>query len=75
MKYLSKEYVEQEILDTVALMQLNNENVPELSGDKIQSLAEDFIFEWKEVGDYSADLSRTLLEWLRETFKYMNYGG
>ena len=71
MKYLSKEYVEQEILDTVALMQLNNENVPELSGDKIQSLAEDFIFEWKEVGDYEANFDQTLRQFL--TYEFTNF--
>lgn len=71
MKYLSKEYVEQEILDTVALMQLNNENVPELSGDKIQSLAEDFIFEWNEVGDYEANFDQTLRQFL--TYEFTNF--
>lgn len=72
MRGLTKDYVVQEILDTVSLMQLNNERVPILDGVIIEEIAESFIFSWNEVGDYEADFSRTLLEHLREEFQY-NY--
>ena len=72
MRYLSKEYVTGEILDTISLMQLNNEIVPILDSTCIEEIADSFIFSWNEVGDYEADFGRTLLEFLREQFKY-NY--
>jgi len=69
MSTLKLDYVVQEVLDTVGLMQLNSENIPELSDTQIELIAEDFIFNWTEVGDYEADFSRTLLEYLRDEFK------
>ena len=72
MRTLKTDYVIQEILDTVSMMQLNNETVPSLDSTVIEELAEAFIFTWTEIGDYEADFSRTLLEFLREEFKY-NY--
>lgn len=72
MKTLKLDYVVQEVLDTIGLMQLNNETVPELSNTQIELIAEDFIFSWNEVGDYEADFNRTLLEYLREDFHYRN---
>ena len=72
MRYLTKDYVIGEILDTISLMQLNKEKVPTLDSTCIEEIADSFIFNWKEVGDYEADFSKTLLEFLREQFKY-NY--
>lgn len=68
MRYLTTEYVTQEILDTISLMQLNNEKVPVLDNIQIDDLATRFLFEWNEVGDYEANLERSLLEYLREEF-------
>jgi hypothetical protein len=68
MRYLTTEYVTQEILDTISLMQLNNEKVPILDNIQIDDLATRFLFEWNEVGDYEANLERSLLEYLREDF-------
>lgn len=65
---LNKDYVVSEILDTVSLMQLNKENVPILENTQIDDIAERYLFEWNEVGDYEADFSRGLLEYLREEF-------
>ena len=75
MKYLSKGYVTSEILDTISLMQLNNENVPILESTQIDDIADRFLFEWNEIGDYEADFGRMLLEYLRQEFKfnYLNY--
>ena len=75
MRYLTKDYVTGEILDTISLMQLNKESVPNLQTIQIEDLADRFIFSWKEVGDYEADLGRTLLEFLRDEFIYnkINY--
>jgi len=68
MRYLTTEYVTQEILDTISLMQLNNEKVPVLDNIQIDDLATRFLFEWNEVGDYEANLERSLIEYLREDF-------
>ena len=72
---MNVEYITQEIIDTIGLMQLNYENVPILDNIQIDDLATRFLFEWNEVGDYEADVSRTLLEFLREEFHYnkINY--
>ena len=72
MRYLSKDYVQGEILDTISLMQLNNETVPVIDHIIIEQIAEDFIFSWNEVGDYEANFEQCLLEHLRDEFKY-NY--
>lgn len=68
MNYITKDYVIGEIVDTIGLMQLNNEQVPDLDHMSIETLAEDFIFEWKEVGDYDVDLSQTLRQFLTYQF-------
>ena len=75
MRYLTKDYVEGEILETISLMQLNKEIIPTLQTIQIEDLAYRFIVSWKEVGDYEADLGRTLLEFLRDEFIYnkINY--
>ena len=77
MRGLSKDYVTQEILDTVSLMQMNKENVPILENTQIEDIADRFLFDWNEVGDYEADFSRTLLEFLRDEFiiNKINYKG
>lgn len=69
MRYITKDYVVGEVLNTISLMQLNQENVPELDNDTIEMIADQFLFTWNEVGDYEADFDRTLLEYLREEFQ------
>lgn len=54
---LKKDYVVQEVLDTIALKQLNNENLPELSGDRIDAIADSIIFDWTELGDPEANFA------------------
>jgi len=73
MRYLTKDYVVAEIVDTISMMQLNNDYVPELSDSNIDKLAEDFIFDWTEAGDYEANFERTLREFLVEEFKYIKF--
>ena len=68
MRYMTVEYVTGEIQDTISLMQLNNENVPILDYLQIDDLATRFLYEWTEVGDYEANLERTILEFLRDEF-------
>jgi hypothetical protein len=68
MRYITTDYVIGEVVDTIGLMQLNNEQVPDLDHLTIESLAEDFIYEWKEVGDYEADLQNTLRQYLTYRF-------
>lgn len=68
MRYLTVEYVTGEIQDTISLMQLNNENIPILDYIQIDDLATRFLYEWTEVGDYEANLERSILEFLRDEF-------
>ena len=72
MRNMTKDYVISEILDTIALMQLNNEFVPVIDSQIIEDEAEAFLFHWNELGDPEADFELTLLEFLRDVFKY-NY--
>lgn len=72
MKYLSKDYVISEILNTISLMQVNNEKVPILNGTCIEELAESFLFSWNELGDPEVNFDEFMLEHLRDEFKY-NY--
>lgn len=72
MRYLSKDYVQSEILNTISLMQLNKETVPIIDNVIIEEMADAFIFSWNEVGDYEANFDQCLLEHLRAEFKY-NY--
>lgn len=75
MRYITEDYVIGEMLYTISLMQQNKENIPILERTQIENLAERFVFQWKEVGDYEADFDRTLLEFLRDEFIYnkINY--
>ena len=72
MRYLSKDYVVSEILNTISLMQLNNEEVPVLDGTCIEQIAESFLFSWNELGDPEANFDQFMREHLRIEFKY-NY--
>ena len=60
-KQLVKEYIEQSTLEIIANLQLDSRvNIPELNDGDISDIAEDFIYEWGETGDRSADLLDTL---------------
>ena len=65
---MTVEYITQEILDTISLMQQNYEKVPVLDNIQIDDIAIRFLYEWNEVGDYEANFDRSLLEYLREEF-------
>jgi len=62
MRILSKDYVVQEVLDTIALKQLNKEYIPELSGDRIEAIADSIIFDWNELGDPEANFAE-MVKW------------
>ena len=62
MRTLNKEYVVQEVIDTIALKQLNNEDIPELSGDRIDAIADSIVFDWNELGDTEADFAE-IVKW------------
>ena len=69
MKYLSKDYVMQEIIDTVHMMQLNNEKTPDLEPTYMDALIEWFFIDWNEIADRDTDFQGCLLEFLRTEFK------
>lgn len=69
-KNLTTDYVAGEIVDTISLMQLNNETVPVIDSQIILSIAESFIFSWNELGDPEANFNEMLVEHLRMEFKY-----
>ena len=56
------DYIQTEILDIIALKQLNNEKVPDLSSDVILALSESILFEWQELGDPLEDLEN-MIKW------------
>ncbi len=68
-KQLVKEYIEETILEIIANLQLDSRvEIPELNNTEISDIAEDFIYEWGETGDRSADLSDTLRTFLLYKF-------
>ena len=69
-KNLTTDYVAGEIVDTISLMQLNNETVPVIDSQIILSIAESFIFSWNELDDPEANFNEMLVEHLRMEFKY-----
>jgi len=56
------DYIQSELLDEIALKQLNNEKLPDLSSDVILSLSESILFEWTELGDPEEDLPQ-MIKW------------
>ena len=58
---MTKDYVTQEVLDTISLKQLNGETI-DLSNDRIEAIVESIIFEWNEIGDPEEDFSQ-LVTW------------
>ena len=71
-KILTKDYVSQEILDTISHMQRSDQEVPDLTSVQIEQLTEDLLFEWTEVGNFTADFSRSVAYFLTEQFKMMS---
>lgn len=67
MSKLKKDYVIQEVLDCVARKQVNNEEMPDLSSDKIWIIADSILVEWNELGDPEADFS-DMVEWNLENY-------
>ena len=55
MKHLTQDYVISEVLDTISLMQLNNESIPVLDSSEIEQIAGNILFTWNEIGDSGAD--------------------
>ena len=55
-------YIQTELLDIIALKQLNNEKIPDLSSDVILALSESILFEWQELGDPLEDLEN-MINW------------
>lgn len=70
MKYLTEEYIVGEIKDTIELMKLNNEFIPELDDQLIEEMADAFLNLWAECCDEESNFDRTLLEFLRDEFRY-----
>lgn len=70
MRFLTQDYVAGEIVDTIGLMQLNNEFVPELDSQLIEEMADAFLFHWQECCDEESNFEATLLDFLRYEFEY-----
>lgn len=60
--YMNKNYVVSEVLDTISLMQLNKEELPELSNNEIETIAENILFTWNELGDREANFAELVRE-------------
>ena len=60
--YMNKNYVVSEVLDTISLMQLNKEELPELSNNEIETIAENILFTWNELDDREANFAELVRE-------------
>ena len=60
--YMNKNYVVSEVLDTISLMQLNKEELPELSNNEIETISENILFTWNELGDREANFAELVRE-------------
>lgn len=62
MRYLSQDYVTSEVLDTISLMQMNNEIIPVLDNTEIEQIAGNILFTWTEIGDPEANFEELVRE-------------
>jgi len=62
MRYMNQDYVVQELLGMISARQIEGETFPELSNDRILSIADSFLFEWNELGDPDANFE-AMLAW------------
>lgn len=62
MRYLSQDYVTSEVLDTISLMQLNNESIPVLDNTEIEQIAGNILFTWNEIDDLEANFDELVRE-------------
>ena len=60
--YMNKSYVVSEVLDTISLMQLNKEELPELSNNEIETISDNILFTWNELGDREANFAELVRE-------------
>tara|TARA_B100000035_G_scaffold310724_1_gene319056 strand:+ start:98 stop:304 length:207 start_codon:yes stop_codon:yes gene_type:complete len=59
---MNQDYVVQELLGMISTQQQQGRVFPELSNDRILSIADSFLFEWNELGDPDANFE-AMLEW------------
>ena len=59
---MNQDYVVQELLGMISIQQQQGRVFPELSNDRILSIADSFLFEWNELGDPDANFE-AMLEW------------
>ena len=62
MRYLTQDYVTSEVLDTISLMQLNNESIPVLDNTEIEQIAGNILFTWNEIGDPEVNFAELVRE-------------
>lgn len=60
--YMNKNYVVSEVLDTISLMQLNKEELPDLSNNEIETITDNILFTWNELGDREANFAELVRE-------------
>ena len=59
---MNQDYVVKELLGMISTQQQQGRVFPELSNDRILSIADSFLFEWNELGDPDANFE-AMLEW------------
>ena len=57
-----RDFVVQEILDIIAQKQFDNESIPDMSGDRIEAIADSIIYEWTTLNNPEASL-RDMIAW------------
>mgnify|MGYP003627627601 FL=1 len=64
------DYIQSELLEVIALKQLNNETLPDLSSDILISLSESIQFEWEQLNDPEEDLNAMIVWNLDQHIKH-----
>lgn len=71
MRHLTQDYVTSEVLDTISLMQVNNESIPVLDNTEIEQIAGNILFTWNEIGDSGADFYELVREEINIYIKHI----
>jgi|CoawatStandDraft_6_1074263.scaffolds.fasta_scaffold15077_4 hypothetical protein len=64
------DFIQSEILGIIALKQLNNETIPEISSNHIYSLSKSILYEWQDLGEPKAVLNDMITDELSGIIKW-----
>ena len=73
MNYLTKSYIIDEISKKIPQMKHGGNPLNLISDSNINLIADDFLREWDNVGDYEADLDYTLELFIMYFYEFKNW--